>query len=442
MTQDFNRDQRLRFLQLDERSTSVLREFREVLGRHIDDVLDSFYSYITSWDELARLFPAGVQHARDAQKSHWMNNVFNANFGEDYMAQVMRIGKVHAEIGLEPRWYLGGYCFVLNKLAGIITQTYRRDPSKASLVLQAVNRAAFLDMDLALSIYIEESEAKAKHLLNEHANAFEASVKGMVEIVAAAATQLQATAQGMEGTANSTSQQAGTVAAAAEEASTNVQTVAAASEELSSSIAEISRQVQTSNSISQNAVSESQKANENVQGLADAAKRIGEVIKMINDIASQTNLLALNATIEAARAGEAGKGFAVVASEVKNLANQTAKATEEIGAQIASIQDETGRAVTGIEGIGNTISQISEIAATIASAVEEQGAATQEIARNVEQASSGTKEVTSHITDVSQAALETGESAKQVLAAASELSSQAEQLSSEVSRFLEDIRKL
>jgi len=442
MATEYNREQRLKFLQLDERSASVLREFRDVLAHHIDDVLDSFYSYVTSWDELSRLFPTGVQHARDAQKAHWMDNVFNANFGDTYMAQVTRIGQVHAEIGLEPRWYLGGYCYVINKVAGIVTQTYRKDPNKMAAVLQAVNRAAFLDMDLALSIYIESSEAKAKALLNDHANAFEASVQGMVDIVASAATELQSTAQGMEGTANSTSQQAGTVASAAEEASANVQTVAAASEELSSSISEISRQVQSSTDIAKNAVTESEKANENVQGLAEAANRIGEVIKMINDIASQTNLLALNATIEAARAGEAGKGFAVVASEVKNLANQTAKATEEIGAQISSIQDETGRAVTGIESIGNTIGQINEIATTIAAAVEEQGAATQEIARNVEQASSGTLEVTSHITDVSQAAQETGASAKEVLAAASELSSQAEQLSSEVTKFLEDIRAI
>ncbi|HER27488.1 MAG TPA: hypothetical protein ENI69_10305, partial [Rhodospirillales bacterium] len=143
------------------------------------------------------------------------------------------------------------------------------------------------------------------------ADDFEQNMKNVVETVAAAATELQSTAQSMETTAGQTSEQATTVAAAAEEASTNVQTVAAAAEELSSSITEISRQVTQSNEIAGNAATEAERSNEQVQSLAEAADKIGEVVSLISDIADQTNLLALNATIEAARAGDAGKGFAV-----------------------------------------------------------------------------------------------------------------------------------
>ncbi|MGQ0663559.1 MAG: HAMP domain-containing methyl-accepting chemotaxis protein [Pseudomonadota bacterium] len=286
----------------------------------------------------------------------------------------------------------------------------------------------------------KRAEVEKKAALEKMAAAFEASVKGVVDTLSSASTELQSSAQAMSTTAEETQRQSTAVAAASEQASTNVQTVSAAAEELSSSITEISRQVAASTKIAGKAVEEAGRTNASVQGLAEAAQKIGQVVKLINDIAGQTNLLALNATIEAARAGEAGKGFAVVASEVKSLANQTAKATEDIAAQITAIQAATNTSVAAIKGIGATIAEINEIATTIASAVEEQGAATQEIARNVQQAAKGTGEVSSNIAGVTQAAGETGQAAGQVLGAAGELAKQSEKLRQEVDGFLANIR--
>ena len=116
-----------------------------------------------------------------------------------------------------------------------------------------------------------------------------------------------------------------------------MQSVASATEEMASSVDEISRQVQKSARMANEAVDQARSTNDRVGELSKAAARIGDVVELINSIAGQTNLLALNATIEAARAGEAGRGFAVVASEVKALAEQTSKATGEIGQQIQGI---------------------------------------------------------------------------------------------------------
>jgi methyl-accepting chemotaxis protein len=269
---------------------------------------------------------------------------------------------------------------------------------------------------------------------------FDTEVSGVLETVAAAATEMDSTAASMSATAEETSRQATAASSASEQASQNVQTVASAAEELSSSISEISRQVTQSTEIAGTAVDAASKADEMIQGLAMSAQKIGEVVELITDIADQTNLLALNATIEAARAGDAGKGFAVVASEVKNLANQTAKATEEIGSQINGIQGATQDSVQAIHGITKTINDISAISSAIAAAVEEQGAATGEIARNVEEASAGTTEVTSNVTSVTQAASETGQSSTAVREAAQDLSSQSESLKAMVESFLHDVR--
>ncbi len=285
-----------------------------------------------------------------------------------------------------------------------------------------------------------ELAAQRRQEMNQLADAFDATVKSVVETVAASAGEMQQSAATLSATAEETSRQATVVASASEEASANVQTVAAATEELSASIGEISRNAANSAKVCSETLNRAKAAGATVDSLAQGAQKIGVVVQLINDVAAQTNLLALNATIEAARAGEAGKGFAVVASEVKALANQTAKATEEIAQQVTAVQGATGQAVEAIQGIGKSVEQVHGMTSGIAAAVEEQGAATKEISNNVQQAAQGTEEVSKNIGSVTQAAGEVGSAATQMTAASAELARQAEVLRTEVDRFIQKVR--
>lgn len=276
--------------------------------------------------------------------------------------------------------------------------------------------------------------------MRQLADQFETAVGAVVDMVANAASELQAASEGLNATAEEATTQTAAVAAAAQLATVNVQTVASAMEELSAAAREIGDRLQHSTAMTERAVGEVEVTSGQMNELKASAEQIGNITGLIDSIAGQTNLLALNATIESARAGEAGRGFAVVAQEVKALANQTAQATAGISDRISGIQESTGDVLGSITGFSHTIAELRNTAAAIAAAMTEQHATTAEVARSIQQAASGAQEVTSNISAVERAAQASSSAAQRVLNSARDLSLQAVTLRREVNGFVDMVR--
>lgn len=66
-----------------------------------------------------------------AQFRHW-ERIFSGAFDEAYLHETQKIGRAHERIGLEPRWYIGAYRFVLNELTGLILVRSRFAPKKGA----------------------------------------------------------------------------------------------------------------------------------------------------------------------------------------------------------------------------------------------------------------------------------------------------------------------
>lgn len=450
MSSNYDLDQRLDFIELDEAARRHLRQTSGMVAKELPGILTEFYDKIRRTPDVRKFFNTDrmMDGAKSGQLRHW-TTIAEGDFDHRYVESVRAIGNTHARIGLEPRWYIGGYAFILERLirsalkgnsSGGRFGLGKRDDSRAADQIAALIKAVLLDMDFAISIYLEASEESKRRTVMELADRFETSVAGVVAAVADQAVELESTARDMSTTASQASAQSTTVAAAAEQATANVTIVAASADEMGKSVAEIAHQVNHSTAIAAQAVQRAQATNQTIDRLARSAEKIGEVVSLISDIAGQTNLLALNATIESARAGEAGRGFAVVASEVKSLATQTAKATDDIASQIQEIQAITRDSVAAINDIQRIIDEMNAVSVAINAAVEEQSAATQEIARNTSEAANGAQDVSRNISDVLHGAQQTGAASAQVVSASQELGRQAENLKGEVQAFLQTVR--
>jgi len=393
---DLGIEDRLGFLQLNADAQLRLGRLQAEVSRILPGIADEFYHYLATWPSLAPMIAGEgkVAHLKGTQQAHW-EKLFSGRFDNEYVRHAIGVGSSHERIGLEPRWYIGAYCFILERLfAGILGKHGKGKVDDLTVLL----RAAFLDMDLAISTYIRRGEMnKLKSDMLLLADMLDREVEGSVGLIAARADQMSENAQELSEIAEMMHGAASAVDGSVMQTRGNVTSVADASERVQASCQEISAQARHAAQLTDDAVSQADQASATVRGLAEATGKINEVVALVEAIASQTRLLALNATIEAARAGEAGKGFAVVASEVKILARQTEDAIRTISTQAEAIRRTTMETAATVDRVTSMISDIHAVAERVTAATGEQQTATAGISGRVEETSAITQTVTSQV---------------------------------------------
>jgi len=163
---------RLRFLEIDEEVVAELRRAREYIEPELDGMLARFYEHMMAERATAALFgdDETISRARSSQKAHWLEDLFGGRFGNSFFDKAERIGRAHARIGLEPRWYLGGYSRMLREFIECITKKAAADGRDPQATIQAVCKAVLLDIDLVMYCYLEAKDEAMRNVLARATN--------------------------------------------------------------------------------------------------------------------------------------------------------------------------------------------------------------------------------------------------------------------------------
>jgi methyl-accepting chemotaxis protein len=163
--------ERLSFIGLDEKTLSLLRSNKPLIERELQTALERFYNIIEATPAVRSMFSdnATLQRAKSAQLRHWQSFT-SGKLDDAYISNVRRIGYTHARIGLEPRWYIGGYALLVETLLKAVVKSHRPSGLLSAVnttnfemmgdTLVALIKAVFLDMDYSISVYIEVADEK------------------------------------------------------------------------------------------------------------------------------------------------------------------------------------------------------------------------------------------------------------------------------------------
>ena len=295
--------------------------------------------------------------------------------------------------------------------------------------------------------------------LARYFNLFVTKIKGLVDLIISASTNLANESRHMNEATQRSQQQVAQQRRDTEEIASAIEHVAASAEQVKTNADAAAEAAASANEHAQQGrevvVQAASAIRELANDVSDAAgvigrvesgsEQIGMVLSVIRSISEQTNLLALNAAIEAARAGEHGRGFAVVADEVRSLSEKIHNETDQIQDIInqlqensreavevmnrgtersAAVAEKAGLADAALEGITRSVATISDMNGNIA-----------ELAGNqLERVG----EVRNKVVSIHGIAEEAAATAAQAAASSNEFTVMARQLQDLVSQFLRE----
>ena len=443
---------RLDFIGLDKTGLDDLAMARGHITKHLERSLDEFYKKLAQVPAVSRFFGEGkpqMQRAQGKQSDHWQS-IAAGKFDADYLESTRKVGLRHARIGLEPRWYIGGYGLIVeNVVKGVVADMlaewsagqkgglFAKAPDTTEIgdqigrALAATMKAVMIDIDMAVTVYFEklteeaaerDRQAKARvesavsrtgdmlralaqgDLSQRITEAFDPEFQQIKDDTNDVADRLEHIVRQLRDTGRALRTATGEILSGANDLAERTTRQAATIEETSAAMEQLMNTVSENASRAEQASSRATAASSlAVEGgavMADAnvameritasSSKISNIIGLIDDIAFQTNLLALNASVEAARAGEAGKGFAVVAVEVRRLAQSAAQASRDI-------KDLIDHSAIEVKGGSQLVSEAAAKLDRIVQAVQENGVLMTEIASANAAQTTAIKEITTAV---------------------------------------------
>jgi signal transduction histidine kinase len=168
----FDLSEQLEYFDYTEVDRLALAELRPLLEKHASGLVSAFYRHLLSFGPTRRMLAdPQVKERLLVQQRVYLLSLGGPVIDDDYVRSRRRIGEVHEQIGLEPRWYLGAYSLYLTLLLPLMTDEAAGDSVRLERAIAALQKLLLFDSQIAMETYIERRERDLEYLNRELAEA-------------------------------------------------------------------------------------------------------------------------------------------------------------------------------------------------------------------------------------------------------------------------------
>ncbi len=148
------------WLQFDQSDEARLTELNEMAQGYADEVIESLYEHFLKFEDTQRFFedPNILKRVKNLQKQYFLR-LTKGNYDSKYIEERLKIGAVHASIGLDVKWYLGAYNFYMRAVATRLFKAFESKPEKALAAFFSLTKLVYMDIGLAIDTYIYQRES-------------------------------------------------------------------------------------------------------------------------------------------------------------------------------------------------------------------------------------------------------------------------------------------
>ena len=149
------------FVGFTDADAKLLKELEPVIKKNVDVIIDLLYEKILTFEETKAFFAEEekLNHVKSMQKDYFVS-LTNGEYEEEYLESRLHLGKIHEKIGLQPRWYMGGYSIYLQSAMPFVLGAFKKNPEKSRNAFIALIKLVTIDQDVAISTLIAMREEK------------------------------------------------------------------------------------------------------------------------------------------------------------------------------------------------------------------------------------------------------------------------------------------